>query len=78
MFDPLCPAVPCPDLTHPDPPPLYPGQDLKRTIIDDGLTVLVNYVIIPHSGWNRGSTHSEPVMDVFWSTVFRNATGVLR
>ncbi|KAF0310533.1 Catenin delta-2 [Amphibalanus amphitrite] len=53
-------------------------QDLKRTIIDDGLTVLVNYVIIPHSGWNRGSAHSEPVMDVFWSTVFRNATGVLR
>ncbi|XP_043232679.1 armadillo repeat protein deleted in velo-cardio-facial syndrome-like isoform X2 [Amphibalanus amphitrite] len=53
-------------------------EDLKRTIIDDGLTVLVNYVIIPHSGWNRGSAHSEPVMDVFWSTVFRNATGVLR
>nr|XP_018915162.1 PREDICTED: catenin delta-2 isoform X3 [Bemisia tabaci] len=48
-------------------------EDLKRCIIDDGLGVIVNHVIIPHSGWdpvNPGET--------LWSTVFRNTTGVLR
>lgn len=57
-------------------------EQLKRPIIDDGLAVLVNYVVIPHSGWNRcGSgppATSGAVKDVFWSTVFRNGTGVLR
>ena len=42
-------------------------DDLKRTIIDEALLVIVNIVIIPHSGWDRvgagGETH--------WSTVFR-------
>ncbi|XP_065210266.1 catenin delta-2 isoform X2 [Planococcus citri] len=49
-------------------------EDLKRTIIDDGLSVLVNHIIIPHSGWSPtgGGT------DTCWSTVFRNTSGVLR
>lgn len=48
-------------------------EDLKRPIIDDGLGVIVTIIIKPHSGWdpiNPGET--------CWSTVFRNASGVLR
>lgn len=54
---------------------LSSSDSLKRPIIDDGLAVLVNSIIIPHSGWEqRGvSAHHVP-----WTTVFRNATGVLR
>merc|ERR1719412_1066618 len=48
--------------------------DLKRTIIDEALLVLVNIVIIPHSGWDRSGQNGE----THWSTVFRNASGVLR
>jgi len=49
-------------------------DDLKRTIIDEALLVLVNIVIIPHSGWERSGQSGE----TSWSTVFRNASGVLR
>ncbi|EAA05214.4 AGAP011273-PA, partial [Anopheles gambiae str. PEST] len=48
-------------------------EDLKRFIIDDAVLVIVSYIIIPHSGWdptNPGET--------CWSTVFRNASGILR
>jgi len=48
-------------------------EDLKRSIIDDGCGVIVTYVVIPHSGW-------DPINpgDTCWSTVFRNASGILR
>lgn len=48
-------------------------EDLKRSIIDDGIVVIVTYIIIPHSGW-------DPINpgDTCWSTVFRNASGILR
>ena len=49
-------------------------DDLKRTIIEEALLVLVNIVIIPHSGWERSGQSGE----THWSTVFRNASGVLR
>lgn len=49
-------------------------QDLKRSIIDDGVTMVVNNIIIPHSGWDPSS----PSGETCWSTVFRNASGVLR
>jgi len=49
-------------------------DDLKRTIIDEALLVLINIVIIPHSGWDRGGGGGE----THWSTVFRNASGILR
>merc|ERR1719410_507556 len=49
-------------------------DDLKRTIIDEALLVIVNIVIIPHSGWDRAGAGG----DTHWSTVFRNASGVLR
>ncbi|UYV69414.1 PKP4, partial [Cordylochernes scorpioides] len=55
-------------------------EDLKRPIIDDALTVLVNQIIIPHSGWDRTLDFSSQSRhrDIPWSTVFRNASGVLR
>ena len=49
-------------------------DDLKRTIIDEALLVIVNIVIIPHSGWDRAGAGGE----THWSTVFRNASGILR
>lgn len=48
-------------------------QDLKRAIIDDGLAMVVTHIIIPHSGWDPNAPG-----DTCWSTVFRNASGVLR
>lgn len=48
-------------------------EDLKRSIIDDGCGVIVTYIIIPHSGWDPASPG-----DTCWSTVFRNASGILR
>ncbi|UYV79180.1 PKP4, partial [Cordylochernes scorpioides] len=55
-------------------PTLACPQELKKPILEDALEVLVNHVILPHSGWD----HSEQPQDIYWSTVFRNATGVLR
>lgn len=49
-------------------------EDLKRAIIDDGVATIVSYIVIPHSGWDPQGNHSETC----WSTVFRNASGVLR
>lgn len=48
-------------------------EDIKRAIIDEGLIIIVNNIIKPHSGW-------DPVCpgDTCFSTVFRNASGVLR
>ncbi|KAI5645955.1 armadillo/beta-catenin-like repeat domain-containing protein [Phthorimaea operculella] len=50
-------------------------EDLKQSIIDDAAHVIVNKIIIPHSGW-----HPTNPGDTYWSTgtVFRNASGVLR
>ncbi|XP_050736090.1 catenin delta-2-like isoform X19 [Eriocheir sinensis] len=53
-------------------------EDLKHSIIDDALTVMVSHVIIPCSGWDGGEVERDPNVDVWWSTVFKNASGVLR
>ena len=56
-------------------------EELKKAIIDDGVIPLVNSVIIPHSGWDRNNmsgTSTSHVPDACWSTVFKNASGVLR
>ena len=53
-------------------------QDLKHAIIDEALTVIASHVIIPCSGWEGGEVEREPNNDVWWSTVFKNASGVLR
>ncbi|XP_018334065.1 catenin delta-2 isoform X2 [Agrilus planipennis] len=49
-------------------------EDLKRPIIDDGIETIVRFIIIPHSGWDPQGNCGETC----WSTVFRNASGVLR
>lgn len=49
-------------------------EDLKKSIIDDGVAVTVTNIIIPHSGWDFQGNSGETC----WSTVFRNASGVLR
>lgn len=49
-------------------------EDLKRAIIDDGVVIVVTNIIIPHSGWDFQGNSGETC----WSTVFRNASGVLR
>lgn len=52
-------------------------QELKQAIIDDGLAVLVNVVVIPQSGWSpNGIVNSN--MNGLLTTTFRNSTGVLR
>ncbi|XP_054279564.1 catenin delta-2 isoform X4 [Macrosteles quadrilineatus] len=48
-------------------------EDLKRSIIDDGLSMIVNLIIIPHSGWDSSNPG-----ETCWSTIFRNTSGVLR
>ncbi|XP_070200650.1 splicing regulator ARVCF-like isoform X2 [Littorina saxatilis] len=50
-------------------------EDLKAVILDEGLTVLVNVVVLPYSGWN--TINSQPSQRP-WTTVFRNTTGILR
>jgi len=49
-------------------------DDLKRTIIDECLVVIVSSVIVAHSGWDRQGQGT----DTHWTTVFRNASGILR
>ncbi|CAL4076640.1 unnamed protein product, partial [Meganyctiphanes norvegica] len=53
-------------------------NDLKQSIIDDSLAVIVSHVIIPCSGWDGGEVDRDPNVDVWWSTVFKNASGILR
>lgn len=54
-------------------------EELKKAIIDDCLTVLVMVVMIPHSGWGRqGTAQPQAPPGEQWTTVFRNASGVLR
>ncbi|XP_022686065.1 catenin delta-2-like isoform X2 [Varroa jacobsoni] len=61
-------------------------DELKRPIIDDALRPLVQGVLIPLSGWDRASlSHnggaggdSKPAQEIYWTAVFRNASGVLR
>ena len=49
---------------------------MKRAIIDEALLVLINIVIIPHSGWDPNGQGSGG--ETHWTTVFRNSSGILR
>ncbi|XP_070565783.1 catenin delta-2-like isoform X25 [Ptychodera flava] len=57
---------------------LSSAESLKKPIIDDGLAVMTNVVIIPESGWDRNVDEDTKARDVPLSTVFRNTTGCLR
>ena len=65
-------------------------EDLKRPILDDGLVILVKQIIIPSSRWDTNASlnpllaamsgpliHSQS-QPLYWSNLFRNASGVLR
>ncbi|GFO33524.1 catenin delta-2-like protein [Plakobranchus ocellatus] len=54
---------------------LSSAEDLKQAIIEDGLSVLINSVILRYSGWSAlGNVSSQ----LPWTTVCRNTTGILR
>ncbi|KAJ7392242.1 hypothetical protein OS493_013620 [Desmophyllum pertusum] len=54
-------------------------EDLKLRILEICLIVMVTIIIIPYSGWSRAAADSTaPLPSIKWSTVFRNASGVLR
>ncbi|XP_077979163.1 catenin delta-2-like [Glandiceps talaboti] len=57
---------------------LSSSESLKKPIIDDGLAVMTNVVVIPESGWDRNVDEDTKPRDVPLSTVFRNTTGCLR
>jgi len=65
---------------------LSSSEEIKKTIIDEAVKDIVNYIIIPGSGWSGQTTGNEnssydPVYgagEVYWAAVFRNSSGVLR
>lgn len=72
---------------------LSSSEEVKKTIIDEAVKDIVNYIIIPGSGWNgqvgvingvNQDSSYDPLYgtntpgEIYWSTVFRNSTGVLR
>ena len=65
---------------------LSSSEEIKTSIIDEAVKDIVNYIIIPGSGWDgrvNGAvdTSYDPVYgtgEIYWATVFRNSTGVLR
>ena len=55
------------------------SQDLKLRILEICLIVMVTIIIIPYSGWSKAAAYSTaPLPSIKWTTVFRNASGVLR
>ena len=54
-------------------------QELKRSIYEKPhLSYIVNRVLMPHSQMDRYAPDLPPPDAIVWSTVFRNASGVLR
>lgn len=53
-------------------------EELKEKIIQDGLTDIVNRIIVPYSGWEKRGTMAETQNDTFLTTVYKNATGIIR
>ncbi|XP_033753245.1 catenin delta-1-like isoform X2 [Pecten maximus] len=50
-------------------------EELKSKIISEALTDIVSRIIVPYSGWEkRGLLQTNEA----WTTVFRNATGIIR
>ena len=53
-------------------------EDLKEKIIYDGLLDIVNRIIVPYSGWEKRGTMAEQQNVSFLTTVYKNATGIIR
>ncbi|XP_018021513.1 catenin delta-2 [Hyalella azteca] len=52
-------------------------EELKTCMLDEAVPALVTHVVVPASGVPC-SVERDPNADVWWSTVFKNASGVLR
>lgn len=58
-------------------------EDIKWSIIDDALGAIVSVILIPYTAWFKSNLSIAQQFlptanETHWSTVFRNATGVIR
>lgn len=58
-------------------------EDIKWSIVDDALNTIVSVIILPYTAWFKANLSSAQQFlptsnETHWSTVFRNATGVIR
>lgn len=58
-------------------------EDIKWSIIDDALSAIVSVILVPYTEWFKANLSSAQQFlptanETHWSTVFRNATGIIR
>lgn len=59
-------------------------EDIKWSIIEDALAAIVSVIIVPYTAWFKANLTSAQQFlptasgETHWSTVFKNATGVIR
>lgn len=55
-------------------------KELKNVIIDEALKTLTNSVILPHAGLEKRGQDGYVSLqrEIYWSSLFRNASGVIR
>lgn len=58
-------------------------EDIKWSIVDIALNPLVSVILVPYTAWFKANLNNSQqflptASETHWSTVFRNATGVLR
>lgn len=58
-------------------------EDIKWSIVDDALNTIVSVILVPYTAWFKANLSSAQqflptASETHWSTVFRNATGVIR
>lgn len=58
-------------------------EDIKWSIVDDALNPIVSVILVPYTAWFKANLSSAQQFlptanETHWSTVFRNATGVIR
>lgn len=58
-------------------------EDVKWSIVDDALNAIVSVIVVPYTAWFKANLSSAQQFlptanETHWSTVFRNATGVIR
>ncbi|XP_030848570.1 catenin delta-2 isoform X1 [Strongylocentrotus purpuratus] len=57
---------------------LSSSEPLKKTILENALSVLVNNVLVPESGWKPSGNSPFKPADEPWTKTFINSTGCLR
>lgn len=58
-------------------------DDVRTTIIDEAVSTIIGVIIVPYTRWFESNLNNAPqflptASETHWSTVFRNATGVIR